>query len=45
MRVKQPLPAGVEAVIRAVQAGAGQLGLEPLLVGGHGTGSAAGACL
>lgn len=33
LRVKQPLPAGVEAVIRAVQAGAGQLGLEPLLVG------------
>lgn len=33
MRVKQPLPAGVEAVIRAMQAGAGQLGLEPLLVG------------
>jgi predicted nucleotidyltransferase len=33
LRVKQPRPAGVEAVIRAVQAGAGQLGLEPLLVG------------
>lgn len=33
LRIKQPLPAGVEAVIRAVQAGAAQLGLEPLLVG------------
>jgi predicted nucleotidyltransferase len=33
MRIEQPLPAGVEAVIRAVQAGAAQLGLEPLLVG------------
>ncbi|NQV09902.1 MAG: nucleotidyl transferase AbiEii/AbiGii toxin family protein [Cyanobacteria bacterium] len=33
LRIKQPLPAGVEAVIRAVQAGATQLGLEPLLVG------------
>lgn len=33
LRIEQPLPAGVEAVIRAVQAGAAQLGLEPLLVG------------
>ncbi len=33
LRIKQPLPAGVEAVIRAVQTGAAQLGLEPLLVG------------
>lgn len=33
LRIEQPLPAGVEAVMRAVQAGAAQLGLEPLLVG------------